>query len=453
MIKKILIANRGEIALRVIRACHELGISTVAVYSTADEFSLHVRFANEAVCIGPPQSQASYLNIPQIISAAAVTNSDAIHPGYGFLAENAEFAQICSDNNFIFIGPDAEVIRAMGEKATAKTTMATAGVPVIPGSDGVVADVQTAGTAADEIGYPVMLKATAGGGGKGMRIVRSEEELEKAFAMASAEAEKAFNNGALYLEKYIDNSRHIEFQIFGDQHGNIIHFGERECSIQRRHQKLIEESPSPAIDDDLRERMGEMAVRGAKSINYVGAGTVEFLFDDATRKFYFMEMNTRIQVEHPVTEMVIGKDLLKMQIKVAAGEKIPAHLASIKPRGHALECRINAEDPANNFAPSPGRVKSFHVPGGNGVRVDTHVYSGYEIPRYYDSLIAKLIVHGDDRLTAINRMQRALEETIIEGPHTTIPFHQAIMKDHRFREGAIHTNFIESFEYSPGETS
>lgn len=453
MIKKILIANRGEIALRAIRACHELGISTVAVYSTADEYALHVRFADEAVCIGPPQSQASYLNIPQIISAAVVTNSDAIHPGYGFLAENAEFAQICSDNGFTFIGPGPEVIQSMGEKATAKTTMATAGVPVIPGSDGVMADVKVARTAANEIGYPVMLKASAGGGGKGMRIVCHEDELEKAFSMASAEAEKAFSNGALYLEKFIENPRHIEFQVFGDQHGNIIHFGERECSIQRRHQKLIEESPSPAIDDDLRRRMGEMAVRGAKSIDYVGAGTVEFLFDDATRKFYFMEMNTRIQVEHPVTEMVIGKDLLKMQIKVASGEEIPMHFASFRPRGHALECRINAEDPAHDFAPSPGRVKSFHVPGGNGVRVDTHVYAGYDIPRYYDSLIAKLIVHGDDRHTAINRMQRTLEETIVEGPHTTIPFHQAIMKDDRFREGEIHTNFIDSFEYNPGELS
>ncbi|MAG21561.1 MAG: acetyl-CoA carboxylase biotin carboxylase subunit [Candidatus Marinimicrobia bacterium] len=448
---KILIANRGEIALRAVRACHELGIPTVAVYSTADELSLHVRFADEAVCIGPPQSQESYLNIPQIISAAEVTGSDAIHPGYGFLAENPEFAQICSDNGFIFIGPSAEVIQSMGDKASAKATMKKAGVPVIPGSDGVLVDVGAAGIAADEIGYPVILKASAGGGGKGMRIVHSGEELEKAFTMANAEAEKAFNNGALYLEKYIEGPRHIEFQIFGDQHGNIIHFGERECSIQRRHQKLVEESPSPVIDDDLRKMMGEMAVRGAKLIDYVGAGTVEFLFDDATREFYFMEMNTRIQVEHPVTEMVIGKDLLKMQIKVAAGDEIPAYLASVKPRGHALECRINAEDPANNFAPSPKRVDSFHAPGGNGVRMDTHVYAGYQISPYYDSLIAKLIVHGDDRSTAINRMQRALEETIIEGPHTTIPYHQAIMRDKRFRDGAIDTSFIESFDYSPEE--
>ncbi|MFQ6616903.1 MAG: acetyl-CoA carboxylase biotin carboxylase subunit [Fidelibacterota bacterium] len=453
MIRKILIANRGEIALRIIRACHELGISTVAVYSTVDELSLHVRFANEAVCIGPPASQESYLNIPRIISAAEITDSDAIHPGYGFLAENTEFAQISEDNGFVFIGPSADTIKAMGDKASAKQLMSQAGVPVIPGSEGLVDDVKMAHTVASDIGYPVILKASAGGGGRGMRIVRNEKELEKAFATAREEASRAFSNGALYLEKYVKNPRHVEIQILGDKHGKVIHLGERECSIQRRHQKMIEESPSPVVDEDLRSRMGEVAVKGAREIGYSGVGTIEFLLDPATKDFYFMEMNTRIQVEHPVTEMVVGKDLIKLQIQMAQGETFPEYMESMRLRGHAIECRITAEDPSNNFSPSPGLIESFHVPGGNGIRVDTHVYAGYEIPSHYDSLIAKLIVHAEDRPSAINRMQRALEETIIEGPMTTVPFHQAIMHDGDFRDGAIHTNFLDTFVYPPKVSS
>ena len=448
MFQKILIANRGEIALRIIRGCHELGIKTVAVYSSADELSLHVRFADEAVCIGPPPSSESYLNIPSILSAAELTNSSAIHPGYGFLSERPEFAQICQENNFVFIGPSPEIISTMGEKATAKKTMQKAGVPVIPGSDGVVNSIGEAYSIASEIGYPVMLKATAGGGGRGMRLVQSKEELEKSYLTASSEAEKAFNNGKLYLEKFIENPRHIEIQILADQFGNVIHFGERECSIQRRHQKLIEESPSPAINNDIRKEMGEAAIKGAKSIGYLGLGTVEFLFDSITKEFYFMEMNTRIQVEHPVTEMVIGKDLVKAQIKIAFGDEIPDNLGKFKLRGHSIECRINAEDPNRDFMPSPGKVEEFHAPGGNGVRIDSHIYAGYNIPPHYDSLIGKLIVHADDRPTAINRMQRALEEIILEGPKTTIPFHQAIMRDETFQQGDFNTGFIETFSYT-----
>ena len=448
MFQKILIANRGEIALRIIRGCHELGIKTVAVYSSADELSLHVRFADEAVCIGPPPSSESYLNIPSILSAAELTNSSAIHPGYGFLSERPEFAQICQENNFVFIGPSPEIISTMGEKATAKKTMQKAGVPVIPGSDGVVNSIGEAYSIASEIGYPVMLKATAGGGGRGMRLVQSKEELEKSYLTASSEAEKAFNNGKLYLEKFIENPRHIEIQILADQFGNVIHFGERECSIQRRHQKLIEESPSPAINNDIRKEMGEAAIKGAKSIGYLGLGTVEFLFDSITKEFYFMEMNTRIQVEHPVTEMVIGKDLVKAQIKIAFGDEIPDNLGKFKLRGHSIECRINAEDPSRDFMPCPGKVEEFHAPGGNGVRMDSHIYAGYNIPPHYDSLIGKLIVHADDRTTAINRMQRALEEIILEGPKTTIPFHQAIMRDETFQHGDFNTAFIETFSYT-----
>ena len=448
MFNKILIANRGEIALRIIRGCHELGIKTVAVYSSADELSLHVRFADEAVCIGPPPSSESYLNIPSILSAAELTNSSAIHPGYGFLSERPEFAQICQENNFVFIGPSPQIISTMGEKATAKKTMQKAGVPVIPGSDGVVNSIGEAYSIASEIGYPVMLKATAGGGGRGMRLVQSKEELEKSYLTASSEAEKAFNNGKLYLEKFIENPRHIEIQILADQFGNVIHFGERECSIQRRHQKLIEESPSPAINNDIRKEMGEAAIKGAKSIGYLGLGTVEFLFDSITKEFYFMEMNTRIQVEHPVTEMVIGKDLVKAQIKIAFGDEIPDNLGKFKLRGHSIECRINAEDPNRDFMPSPGKVEEFHAPGGNGVRMDSHIYAGYNIPPHYDSLIGKLIVHADDRTTAINRMQRALEEIILEGPKTTIPFHQAIMRDETFQQGDFNTGFIETFSYT-----
>ena len=446
--KKILIANRGEIALRIIRACHELGIKTVAVYSQADELSLHVRFADEAVCIGGPASQDSYLKIPSILSAAEITNVDAIHPGYGFLAENAEFSQICYENELTFIGPSAEIINSMGDKASAKKTMKAAGVPVIPGSEGTLENVEEARVLAEEMSYPVMLKATAGGGGRGIRLVRELSQLENAYSTASNEALKGFNNGDLYLEKFVENPRHVEIQIVADQFGNVIHLGERDCSIQRRHQKLVEESPSPAVDDALRKRMGDAAIKGAKSIDYVGLGTVEFLLAE-DGQFYFMEMNTRIQVEHPVTEAVVGKDLVKMQINMHSGETFPEFLKDVKLRGHSIECRINAEDPDNNFIPSPGLVESFHVPGGMGVRVDTHVYAGYNIPSQYDSLLAKIIVHADDRPSAINRMQRALEETIIEGPKTTIAFQQAIMRNEDFRKGDYTTGFLDTFDYQP----
>lgn len=446
--KKILIANRGEVALRIIRACHELGIKTVAVYSQADELSLHVRFADEAVCIGGPASQDSYLKIPSILSAAEITNVDAIHPGYGFLAENAEFSQICYENELTFIGPSAEIINSMGDKASAKKTMKAAGVPVIPGSEGTLENVEEARVLAEEMSYPVMLKATAGGGGRGIRLVRELSQLENAYSTASNEALKGFNNGDLYLEKFVENPRHVEIQIVADQFGNVIHLGERDCSIQRRHQKLVEESPSPAVDDALRKRMGDAAIKGAKSIDYVGLGTVEFLLAE-DGQFYFMEMNTRIQVEHPVTEAVVGKDLVKMQINMHSGETFPEFLKDVKLRGHSIECRINAEDPDNNFMPSPGLVESFHVPGGMGVRVDTHVYAGYNIPSQYDSLLAKIIVHADDRPSAINRMQRALEETIIEGPKTTIAFQQAIMRNEDFRKGDYTTGFLDTFDYQP----
>ena len=446
--KKILIANRGEIALRIIRACHELGIKTVAVYSQADELSLHVRFADEAVCIGGPASQDSYLKIPSILSAAEITNVDAIHPGYGFLAENAEFSPICYENELTFIGPSAEIINSMGDKASAKKTMKAAGVPVIPGSEGTLENVEEARVLAEEMSYPVMLKATAGGGGRGIRLVRESSQLENAYSTASNEALKGFNNGDLYLEKFVENPRHVEIQIVADQFGNVIHLGERDCSIQRRHQKLVEESPSPAVDDALRKRMGDAAIKGAKSIDYVGLGTVEFLLAE-DGQFYFMEMNTRIQVEHPVTEAVVGKDLVKMQINMHSGETFPEFLKDVKLRGHSIECRINAEDPDNNFIPSPGLVESFHVPGGMGVRVDTHVYAGYNIPSQYDSLLAKIIVHADDRPSAINRMQRALEETIIEGPKTTIAFQQAIMRNEDFRKGDYTTGFLDTFDYQP----
>ncbi|HIM83936.1 MAG TPA: acetyl-CoA carboxylase biotin carboxylase subunit [Candidatus Marinimicrobia bacterium] len=448
MVKKILIANRGEIALRIIRACHELGIKTVAVYSQADELSLHVRFADEAVCIGGPASKDSYLKIPSILSAAEITNVDAIHPGYGFLAENAEFSQICYENELTFIGPSAEIINSMGDKASAKKTMKAAGVPVIPGSEGILENVEEARVLAEEMSYPVMLKATAGGGGRGIRLVRESSQLGNAYSTASNEALKGFNNGDLYLEKFVENPRHVEIQIVADQFGNVIHLGERDCSIQRRHQKLVEESPSPAVDDTLRKRMGDAAIKGAKSIDYVGLGTVEFLLAE-DGQFYFMEMNTRIQVEHPVTEAVVGKDLVKMQINMHSGETFPEFLKDVKLRGHSIECRINAEDPDKNFMPSPGLVESFHVPGGMGVRVDTHVYAGYNIPSQYDSLLAKIIVHADDRPSAINRMQRALEETIIEGPKTTIAFQQAIMRNEDFRKGDYTTGFLDTFDYQP----
>ncbi|MDP6611818.1 MAG: acetyl-CoA carboxylase biotin carboxylase subunit [Candidatus Marinimicrobia bacterium] len=446
MYKKILIANRGEIALRIIRACHELGLKSVAVYSTADEYSLHVKFADEAVCIGPPPGSQSYLNIPRIVAAGEITNADAIHPGYGFLAENADFSNICQDNNFAFIGPNADIINAMGNKAQAKKTMKAAGVPVIPGNEGILKDTGEARELANEMGYPVMLKASAGGGGRGMRLVREEKEVEHAFTTASNEALTAFNNGDMYIEKFVENPRHIEIQVLADVHGNTVSLGERECSIQRRHQKLVEESPSAAVDEDLRKRMGDAAVTGAKAVNYVGVGTVEFLLDK-NKDFYFMEMNTRIQVEHPITEMVTGADLIKWQIRTHAGDKFPDYLYNLKLRGHSIECRINAENPDMNFAPSPMPITSFHMPGGKGVRVDSHAYAGYEIPSHYDSLIGKLIVHSPNREAAINRMERALEETIIEGPKTTIPFHQAIMRDDTFRSGEFDTSFLETFEY------
>jgi acetyl-CoA carboxylase, biotin carboxylase subunit len=442
LFSKILIANRGEIALRIIRTCKELGISTVAVYSEADKDSLHVTFADEAVCIGPPFGKDSYLKIPAIISAAQVTGADAIHPGYGFLAENANFSEICQESNLKFIGPSPDMIRAMGDKAFAKDTMKKNEVPVIPGSDGIIENLDEAKSLANEIGYPVIIKASAGGGGKGMRIVWEESEFQKAFQTAQSEAEAAFANGAVYIEKFIENPRHIEIQIMGDQHGNVYHYGERDCSIQRRHQKLIEESPSPAVDEDLRSRMGEAAIKGAKSVNYEGAGTIEFLLDKH-KNFYFMEMNTRIQVEHPVTELVYDVDLVRQQVLVAAGEKIEAKPK--RPHGHAIEFRINAEDPENNFRPSPGKITSLHFPGGFGVRNDSHIYQSYSIPPYYDSLVAKLIVWGKNRENAIMRGKRALNEFIVEGIKTTIPFHLKVLEDTRFRSGNFDTSFLEKF--------
>lgn len=442
MFKKILIANRGEIALRIIRTCRDMGIKTVAVYSEADKDSLHVRFADEAVCIGPPPSRESYLSIPRIIAAAEITNADAIHPGYGFLAENAEFSEICSESEIKFIGPSPEMIKAMGDKAFAKDTMRKSEVPVVPGSDGVVTSIDEAKKIAAEFGYPVLIKASAGGGGKGMRIVHDENEIENSFTMATNEALSAFGNGDVYVEKFVENPRHIEIQVLGDQFGNVVHLGERDCTVQRRHQKLIEETPSPFINDEIREAMGSAAVKGAKSVKYEGAGTVEFIVDK-NKNFYFMEMNTRVQVEHPVTEQVTGVDLIREQIAVAAGLKIK--IENVRREGHSIECRINAENPDKNFAPSPGKITSFHMPGGIGVRVDTHAYANYFIPPYYDSMIAKLIVTADDREEAIKRMYRALDEFIIEGVHTTIPFHKKVMKHEKFIEGDFDTSFIEKY--------
>jgi acetyl-CoA carboxylase, biotin carboxylase subunit len=441
MINKILIANRGEIALRIIRTCKEMGIKTVAVYSEADKDSLHVRFADEAVCIGASQSSESYLNIPRIIATAEITNSDAIHPGYGFLAENSEFAEICEDSKLIFIGPKPEMINAMGNKSLAKETMKATGVPVVPGSEGIVKSVSEAKKVAKEIGFPVMLKASAGGGGKGMRIIKKLEEIENAFMSARSEAMKAFGNDDVYLEKFIEEPRHIEIQILGDQFGNVIHLGERDCTIQRRHQKLIEESPSPFIDKELREKMGEAAIRGAMSVNYLGAGTVEFLVDKH-KNFYFMEMNTRIQVEHPVTEEVTGFDLIKEQINIANGERVTSK--KIKFINHSIECRINAEDPDKNFRPSPGVISAIHIPGGRGVRVDTHCYSDYTIPPYYDSMIGKLITVAPNRNEAIKKMARALDEFIIEGVKTTIPFHQMMMSNEKFINNDYDTGFVDN---------
>ncbi|MBU0558056.1 MAG: acetyl-CoA carboxylase biotin carboxylase subunit [Bacteroidetes bacterium] len=440
MFKKILIANRGEIALRIIRTCKELGIPTVAVYSTADKDSLHVVFADEAVCIGPPSSKESYLKIPSILAAAEVTGADAIHPGYGFLAENAGFSEICADSNIKFIGPSPDMIRRMGDKAVAKETMRAVGVPVVPGSAGAVKSIEEAKTIAAEVGYPVILKASAGGGGKGMRIVWNESEVQKAFQTASSEAEAAFSNPELYLEKFIESPRHVEVQIMGDQFGNVYHYGERDCTVQRRHQKLIEESPSPVITEEVRVKMCKAAVDGAKSVNYEGAGTIEFLVDKYLN-FFFIEMNTRIQVEHPVTEMVNNVDLIKQQILVAAGEKVRD--LPRKPIGHSFEFRINAEDPDNGFRPSPGKIEYLHVPGGFGVRVDSHIYNDYVVPPYYDSLIAKLIVWGTDRNHAIARAKRALEEFTIEGIKTTIPFHKQVLENEHFISFDYDTNSID----------
>jgi acetyl-CoA carboxylase biotin carboxylase subunit len=440
--KKILIANRGEIALRVIRSCKELGIKTVAVHSTADNHSLHVHFADEDICIGPPNSKQSYLNMKQILAAAELTNADAIHPGYGFLSENAKFAEMCEENRMTFIGPSPASIRAMGDKSQAKATMKAAGVPTIPGSDGLVHTLKEAIVAAKAVGYPVIVKATAGGGGRGMRVALNEEELTKLYPVASSEALAVFGNGSVYLERYFTEPRHIEIQLMGDRHGNMVYLGERDCSIQRRHQKLIEESPSPAVSPETREKMGKVAVAGAKGAGYYNAGTIEFLYDkDAS--FYFMEMNTRIQVEHPVTEAVTGIDLVRAQILVAAGEKLEFSQKSIMMAGHSIECRINAEDPSNDFRPSPGTITDFHLPGGMGVRIDTHCYSGYEVPPNYDSMIAKLIVHAPTREGAIARMLRALDEFVIVGIKTTIPLHKRILQHPLFVKGQYTTKFLE----------
>ena len=445
MFRKVLVANRGEIALRVIRACRELGIQTVAVFSEADAEALHVRFADEEVCIGPPPSQQSYLNVLHIIAAAEITNADAIHPGYGFLAENAEFADVCEEMGIEFIGPTAEQIRLMGDKAKARELMHEAGVPVTPGSEGIIPDLDQAYAIAREIGYPVMIKATAGGGGKGMKLAMDEEELELRWTVAQAEAKAAFDNPDCYLEKAILGPRHVEIQLMGDTHGNVVHMGERDCSVQRRHQKLVEESPSPAVTPEMRESIGSAAVEGARKVNYRGAGTIEFLLD-RDGHFYFMEMNTRIQVEHPVSEAVTGLDLVKEQILVAAGERLSVTQDEIEMEGHSIECRINAEDPDNNFAPSPGRIESLNIPGGPGIRVDTHIYAGYQIPTQYDSMLAKVISHGADRNEAIARMRRALDEMVIEGVKTTIPLHERIMSDPLFVEGSeVDTSYIQRF--------
>ena len=443
MFKKILIANRGEIALRIIRTCREMGIKTVAVYSTADKDSLHVKFADEAVCVGGPKGQESYLNIPHIMAACEITNADAVHPGYGFLAENAKFAQICADHGIKFIGPTPDMINKMGDKITAKETMIKAGVPVVPGGEGLLESVDAAKKLAKEIVYPVIIKATAGGGGKGMRVVWKEEDIEKAYNDAKMEAGASFKNDGLYMEKFVEEPRHIEIQVAGDQYGNVCHLSERDCSIQRRHQKLVEESPSPFMTPELRQRMGDAAIKAASAINYESVGTVEFLVDKH-RNFYFMEMNTRIQVEHCVTEEVVSYDLIKEQIKIAAGEKISGK--NYEPLLHAIECRINAEDPYNDFRPSPGKITVLHTPGGHGVRVDSHVYAGYVIPPYYDSMIGKLITVAQTREEAINTMYRALSEYVIEGVHTTIPFHLQLMQNEDFRKGNFTTKFLETFK-------
>ena len=443
MFKKILIANRGEIALRIIRTCKEMGIPTVAVYSTADKDSLHVKFADEAVCIGPPPSSESYLSMPKIISAAEITNADAIHPGYGFLSENAVFSEMCRDHGIKFIGASPEMINSMGDKANAKATMIAAGVPCVPGSEGLLKSDDEGIKLSNEMGYPVMLKATAGGGGRGMRVIWNDEQFREAWSSARAEAKAAFGNDGMYLEKFVEEPRHIEIQIAGDQYGKVCHLSERDCSIQRRHQKLIEEAPSPFADDELREKMGDAAIKAGEAIAYEGVGTVEFLVDKH-KKFYFMEMNTRIQVEHPVTEEVINHDLIKEQIKIAAG--IPISGKNYLPQKHAMECRINAEDVFHDFRPSPGKIEVLHKPGGHGVRVDTHIYAGYTIPPHYDSMIAKLIVSAQTREECIVKMERALSEFVVEGVKTTIPLHQKLMRNEDFRKGNFTTKFMETFD-------
>ncbi len=443
MFKKILIANRGEIALRIIRACRELGIKTVAIHSKADEHSLHVRFADQHICVGPADGSLSYRNVPNIISAAEITDSEAIHPGYGFLAENANFAEVCDSTGIKFIGPSPESISLMGDKAKAKETMIKAGIPVLPGSEGIVPTEDDAIKAAKEIGYPVIVKAVAGGGGRGMRVVHNENDLVNSFLMAQAEAHSAFGSNEVYIEKFFIEPRHIEVQILADEHGNTVYLGERDCSIQRRHQKLIEETPSPAVNSELRKRMGEIAVKAAKAVGYKNAGTIEFLLDKSG-KFYFMEMNTRIQVEHPITEMVTGIDIVKEQIKIAAGEPLSFKQDDIKINGHSIECRINAECP-EKFTPSPGLITAYHPPGGIGVRIDSAVYANYTVPPYYDSMIAKLIIHANNREEAIVRMKRALDEYIIEGIKTTIPFHKKVLDDSDFNRGIFYTNFLEKF--------
>lgn len=449
MFNKILIANRGEIALRIIRTCKEMDINTVAVFSTADRDSLHVKFADEAVCIGPPPSRESYLKIPRILSAAEITNAEAIHPGYGFLSENAKFSRICGEHDIKFIGPSPEAIDAMGNKSVAKKTMIESGVPVVPGSEGLVESVEEAKKICDEIGYPVIIKASSGGGGRGMRVVHEKENLQQNYNMCKSEAETAFDDPAVYIEKFVQDPHHVEIQVLGDQHGNVIHLGERDCSLQRRHQKILEESPSPLMTPELREEMGQAAIDAAKAVDYEGAGTVEFLVDK-DRKFYFMEMNTRIQVEHPVTEEITNYDLVAEQIKAAAGIKMEDR--EFKMRGHAIECRINAEDPEHNFRPSAGKIKVFHLPGGHSVRVDTHAYADYNIPPHYDSMIGKLIVSAPTREDAIKRMKRSLEEFIIEGVKTTIPYHLQLMDDENFKNGEFNTHYLEEFEFNPDPT-
>ena len=447
MFKKILVANRGEIALRVIRACKELEIQTVSVYSDVDSLSLHTKFADEAICIGPGDSVKSYLNIPAIISAAELTNADAIHPGYGFLSENAGFSEICTDNNLTFIGPSPNIINTMANKSKAKDTMKSLGVPIIPGSKGNVDSVEEGVDIAREIGYPIIIKATSGGGGRGMRIVNNEEEFEIAFTTAQSEAKISFNDSNVYIEKYFISPKHIEIQIIADSAGNVYSLLDRECSVQRRHQKIIEESPSYAIKSELREEMSHISVKAAKEIGYLGVGTIEYLYDTENNKYYFMEMNTRIQVEHPITEMILDYDIVKNQILCHAGLTLPEWLKNIKPRGHSIECRINAEDPAKNFMPSPGQINSLHLPGGNGVRIDTHIYAGYNIPSNYDSMIAKVVVHASSRNESIQKMLSALDECVIEGIKTTIPFQKQILKSQDFVDGYYTTNFLNTFEY------